>query len=106
MVKSNTPVSTNHRDHRRERLTHARTEAELAKTKREAKVFKKIVAKRMKQGLRQLAVSKEETKIFRQSLKNFSTVCCKQRKEIHQLKKYIQHKKVKKRRANLKTTHH
>lgn len=108
MVKSNTRVSThNDRDHRRERLMRIRTETELAKTKREAIAFKEMVAEQMKQGLRQLSVSKEETKIFRQSLRNFSAVCYKQRKEIRQLKKYIQHKKVKKRnrRANAKTMH-
>ena len=110
MVKSNMPVHNKHndRDHRRERLMRIRTEAELAKTKREAKAFKKIVAEQMKQGLRQLSVSKEETKIFRQSLRNFSAVCYKQKKEIRQLKKYIQAKKAKKRnrRANAKTMHH
>ena len=109
MVKSNTRVSThNARDLRRERLMRIRTEAELDKTKREAKAFKKIVAEQMKQGLRQLSVSKEETKIFRQSLRNFSAACYKQRKEIRQLKKYIRHKKAKKKnlRAKAKTMHH
>lgn len=103
-------VHTKHhtRDRRRERLTRIRTEAELDKTKREAIAFKEMVAEQMKQGLRQLSVSKEETKIFRQSLRNFSAVCYKQKKEIRQLKKYIQAKKAKKRnrRANAKTMHH
>ena len=110
MVKTNMSVHTNHhaRDHRLERLTRIRTEAELAKTKREAIAFKEMVAEQMKQGLRQLSVSKEETKIFRQSLRNFSAVCYKQRKEIRQLKKYIRHKKAKKKnlRAKAKTMHH
>jgi hypothetical protein len=103
-------VHTNHhdRDHRLERLTRIRTEAELAKTKREAIAFKEMVAEQMKQGLRQLSVSKEETKIFRQSLRNFSAVCYKQRKEIRLLKKYIRYKKAKKKnhRAKAKTMHH
>lgn len=109
MVKSSRPVCAHHaRDHRRERLTRIRTEAELAKTKREAIAFKEMVAKQMKQGLRQLSVSKEETKIFRQSLKNFSAVCYKQRKEIRKLKQYIRHKKakIKNPRAKAKTMHH
>ena len=77
--------------------------SELAKTRRDAKkaaqeaaAFVQMAMAAKKVFEKKLKNSKEETRIFRHSLQNFSSVCYNQRKEIRALKHYIRKKREQK----------
>ena len=104
-----------HREIRNMRMNIRKLAAELDKTKKDAardaksaREFMDMAFEAKKKFEEKLELSRQETQIFRKSLKNFNSVCYKQRKEIRALKKYISRRKARKmaRRARTKTIKH